>query len=381
LGWLAPLVNLVAVPVLAFWLAPLCLTAALLPPLDALCWELAGWPVAGFMALDGLLAGQLDPWLRLRPSLPGVLAGLAGLLWLAGHRALPYRLLALPLLLLPVLPPVAALPAGRTELALLDVGQGLALVLRQRDFTLVYDTGDGDPAGFNMASAVVQPFLEARGITRIDLLVISHADSDHASGVAALRQRFEVAEIWSGEPGLIGAPDVLRCVTGLRLQRPGLSIVTLAPWRVDTQGNNSSCVLRLDIGGYRVLLPGDIEAPVEHGLIRRNPGALAVDALLLPHHGSVSSTSSALLNATWPSLVLLSRGYHNRFGHPDPAVQRRLQAFGLSVCDTAEQGAILLALQNGELVALTRWREARRRYWSPLASPDCGPAYNAGETP
>ncbi|MEE4659609.1 MAG: ComEC/Rec2 family competence protein, partial [Halieaceae bacterium] len=122
LGWLAPLVNLVAVPVLAFWLAPLCLTAALLPPLDALCWELAGWPVAGFMALDQLLAGQLDPWLRLRPSLPGVLGGLAGLLWLAGHRALPYRVLALPLLLLPVLPPVAALPAGRTELALLDVG-------------------------------------------------------------------------------------------------------------------------------------------------------------------------------------------------------------------------------------------------------------------
>ncbi|MEM0955920.1 MAG: ComEC/Rec2 family competence protein, partial [Pseudomonadota bacterium] len=198
LGWLSPLVNLMAVPILGIWLAPLSLTAALLPPLEELCWSLASLPVHGFLWLDNHIAPSLSPWMPYRPSLPAAISALLGLLWFANHRAIGHRLLAVPLFAIALMPASLPLPVGRTEITLLDVGQGLSLILRRRDFTLVYDTGDGDPQGFNMASAVIQPYLERQGVEHIDLLVISHGDRDHASGVSVLRERFSLGEIWIG---------------------------------------------------------------------------------------------------------------------------------------------------------------------------------------
>ncbi|MEM0955812.1 MAG: ComEC/Rec2 family competence protein, partial [Pseudomonadota bacterium] len=377
LGWLSPIVNLIAVPILGIWLAPLSLTAALLPPLEELCWSLASLPVHGFLWLDKHIAPSLSPWMPYRPSLPVAISALLGLLWFANHRAIGHRLLAVPLLAIALMPASLPLPVGRTEITLLDVGQGLSLILRRRNFTLVYDTGDGDPQGFNMASAVIQPYLERQGVEHIDLLVISHGDRDHASGVSVLRERFSLGEVWIGEPYLASAPEAKRCRAGQRHRYGDLTIDTLAPWTPDVSGNNSSCVLLLSVDGYRVLLPGDIESEIEYGLIRRHRNQLDVDLLLAPHHGSGSSTSSALLNATTPDLVLLSRGYRNRFGHPDPAVMRRLRAFGAVICDTAEQGAVMIRLENGKISQLDRWRDATPRYWQALASPACDPAYNA----
>ncbi|MEE4193258.1 MAG: DNA internalization-related competence protein ComEC/Rec2 [Halieaceae bacterium] len=378
LGWVAPLANLVAVPVLSLWLAPLSLLGAVLAPLDlaAPVWGLASVPVAGFFALDTELAGRLPLWVRLRPDAV-VLPGLTMALLLAlAHRALPCRWLAVAWLLVALLPRPSASERQGLDLWLLDVGQGLALVVRYREHTLVYDTGAGDPAGPNMATAVIVPFLERQGVEEIDLLVLSHGDNDHASGAVALHDRFPVAETWVGERLPLTVPGQRDCRAGDRRHWGELAITVLWPRDAEGEGNNRSCVLVLAFRGRRVLLPGDIEATVEHELLRRQRADLAAEVLLLPHHGSRSSSSSALLHAVAPELVLLSRGYRNRFGHPHGRVLRRLSAFGLPVCDTAEQGAVHVQLLPGRPATVSAWRHKHRFYWAAPASPACSPAYN-----
>ncbi len=381
LGWLAPLANLVAVPVLSLWLAPLSLLGALLAWWDAaaIIWPLAALPVEGFFVLDSALSSQLPLWLRLRPS-PWQLGGLAvGLLLLLAHRALPLRWLATAWLGLALLPRADNPQRGDLELWLLDVGQGLALVVLEQQHTLVYDTGAGDPEGPNMATGVLLPFLESRGVERIDLLVISHGDNDHASGAGAIAARFPVAETWLGEALPLDLPAQAYCLAGQRRRLGELGIEVLWPQDLEGQGNNRSCVLRLDYGELGILLPGDIESAVEHSLLRGDRGLLAADVLVLPHHGSRSSSSSALLAAVDPSLVLLSRGYRNRFGHPHPLVTRRLAAFGLRACDTAEQGAVQLRLVPDGIATVSGWRHKRRLYWAAPASTACSPAYNGAQ--
>ncbi len=374
LGWLAPAANLVAVPVLSIWLAPLCLIAAVVPGLDATLWTLAALPVEGFLALDARIAAELPLWLSYRPHLAALLVASAGLLCLASHPRLPFRPIGLLLLLGALLPAAPAPP--RSEFWLLDVGQGLSAVLLHQDFTLVYDTGAGYPEGPNLAGSVVVPFLERAGVDEIDLLVISHGDNDHASGVFTLHRRFPVTKTWVGDDVFPDLPGQQHCRAGMGLERRDLSIRVLSPTGEETAGNNRSCVLLLTVAGYRLLLPGDIEAAVEHRLLRANRAALAADVLVVPHHGSRSSTTSALLAAVAPELALLSRGYRNRFGHPHDPVRKRLDVFDLAPCDTAEQGALRLVLENGRLVALERWRGQRHYYWMGAASPACGPAYN-----
>ncbi len=381
LGWIAPLANLVAVPVLSVWLAPVSLLGAMLAPLDiaAPVWRLASLPVAGFFALDAALSTGLPLWLRLRPE-PLALVGLAmALLLVLAHRALPLRWLAVAWLVLALFPRLPSSAREGLDLWLLDVGQGLALVARQGDFTLVYDTGAGDPVGPNMATAVIIPFLEREGVDQIDLLILSHGDNDHASGAGALHSRYRIAETWVGEALPVSLPRQHRCLAGQVRRFGELTISVLWPQAPGGEGNNRSCVLRLDFRGFGMLLPGDIESPVEHQLLRRDRPALAADLLLLPHHGSRSSSSSALLNAVSPDLVLLSRGYRNRFGHPHAEVQRRLVAFGLPVCDTAEQGAVQVRLFEGPRPQVLGWRHKRRFYWAAPASPACSAAYNGAQ--
>lgn len=381
LGWFAPAANLIAVPVLTFWLAPLCLAGALLAhPLPAVagwCWDLAALPVAGFLRVDALLSAvELPLWVAYQPTLPALLSTLAGCVLLLTRRGWPQRWLA-GLFLAAALFPTRSPPAADTlEFWLLDVGQGLAAVVLQGDTVLVYDTGAGDPAGPNMASSVIAPFLSRRGIEHIDVLVISHGDQDHASGVFSLHRRFDVGETWVGElpfPGLLGQRA---CRAGTSLRRGDVRLELLSPAGDGGEGNNRSCVLRLDFRGVRLLLPGDIEVNVEHALLRRRRGALAAEVLVVPHHGSRSSSSSAFIAAVRPQVALLSRGYRNRFGHPHPQVVARYRHFGIPLCDTAELGALKLVIDDEGVRAITGWRRERRFYWQAAASTACVPAYN-----
>jgi competence protein ComEC len=381
LGWLAPLANLLAVPVLTFWLAPLCLAAGLLaipwPAAAAWCWQLAALPVSAFLALDqSLEANALPLWLDYRPSLAALFSLLIGCLLLLSPRGWPGRSLAPLFLVVAILTARPSTPRDSLEFWLLDVGQGLASVLLAEGHTLVYDTGAGDPGGPNMATAVIAPFLQRRGISEIDLLVISHGDRDHASGTHSLHRQFTVKNTWHGEAAFDGLPRQRPCRGGEAHRVGPLELEVIWPRATGVTGNDSSCVIRVLWRGRRLLLPGDISADVERGLVREWRKQLAADVMVVPHHGSRSSSTSPLLAAVNPELVLLSRGYRNRFGHPHPDVVARYRRFGLEPCDTAGQGAIQVLLDSAGIQSVTGWRWQRRYYWSGAASPACSPAYN-----
>jgi competence protein ComEC len=366
-GYLAPIANLVAVPVLGVWVAPLCLAAALISVLDAglaqLLWSLAGMPVASLFHFDAWLANYSHSlWMSYRPGLAEILIFTLALVMLFAHRAIPLRWLGLFMLCMILFPQRPPLSDGALEFWVLDVGQGLAIVVASGSHWMVYDTGAGDPAGPNMASAVIVPFLQSRGVRNIDLLVLSHGDRDHASGVYTLHDNFVIHRTWYGEALFPGVSNQQSCRRGQRLELGLLKLEILHP-SGSGEGNQQSCVLFLEQQGFRVLVPGDIESGVEHRLARELGTRLAADALVVPHHGSKTSSSGPFLRRVDPELAIVSRGYQNRFGHPHSRVLSRYRRLGVTPLDTGAEGAIRLRVENGKLVNVTRWREHRQYYW------------------
>ncbi len=373
---IAPLVNLVAVPIFSLMLLPLVLVASLLSLIPGLGlplqWtaHLLGWCLDGLSWIAGLSWAAMA--LPQRPSWVWPVAG-AGVVLLLAPRGLPGRwlgaLLLFPMFVLRAPEP----PHGEAWFTLLDVGLGLAAVVRTRDGTLVYDTGPGFPSGFNTGSAVVAPFLAAQGVRRIERLVVSHADRDHAGGLVGLADRVAIDRIDSGEPGRLGFPGVEPCRAGEQWEWSGVSFRFLHPADASFRGNDASCVLRLETGGRSILLTGDIEARVERRLARELGDLLASDVLVAGHHGSATSTHPEFLDAVAPGLVLFPSGYANQFGFPASVVRERIAVRGIPVLDTGLVGAIELRLgPNGTVGGPWAWRERAGRFWThrPTGWPD-----------
>lgn len=365
---IAPLVNLVAVPLFSLVILPLVLVTGLLSLVPGLGlplqWtaDLLGWCLAG---LERVAAW---PWaavsLSERPLWLWGTAGL-GVALLLAPRGLPGRWLGA----LPVLPLVLLRPAtpgfGEAWVTLLDVGQGLSVVVRTQGGTLVYDTGPGYESGFNTGSQVVAPFLRSQGIDRVDVLVLSHGDRDHAGGAPGLMGLLPVGLIRSGEPGVLDLPQEGPCLAGQGWDWSGVHFRFLHPDAPGAQGNDASCVLRVETGGRALLLPGDIGRAVEAWLVQARAVDLRSDVLVAGHHGSATSTSAAFLEAVAPSLVLYSSGYANHFGFPARKVRERVAARGIRTLDTAVGGAIELRLgADGSLEGPWTWRGRAGRLWT-----------------
>lgn len=368
----APLVNLVAVPVFSLVLLPLVLVTGLLslvPGLGApLVWtaDLLGWCLAGLerVAAWPWAAGSLSE----RPLWIWGAAGL-GMALLLAPRGLPGRwvgaALALPLVLLRP----AAPGFGDLWVTLLDVGQGLSVVARTAAGTLVYDTGPGYDTGFNTGSLVVAPFLQTRGIDQVDVLVLSHGDRDHAGGAAGLMARVPVVRVLSGEPSALGLPLELQgvepCRAGQGWEWSGVRFRFLHPGESVAEGNDASCVLRIETGGRAVLLPGDVGRAVEARLVEDASAQLRSAVLVAGHHGSATSTSAAFLSAVAPALVLYSAGYANPFGFPAREVRERVAKRGIRALDTGVSGAIEFRLAaDGSMEGPWTWRGRAGRLWT-----------------
>ena len=362
----APLVNLVAVPMFGIIL-PVVLSAAALTLLSGwhLPLTLVGQLLDQCYALLALISASPAASVALsgRPDWVWVAAG-GGVLLLLAPRGLPARWLGV-LLLLPLLlmrPPVPAF--GEAELALLDVGQGLSVVVRTHSRTLVYDIGPRYPSGFETGSVVVVPYLREVGVRQVDLVVASHADQDHVGGLRGLLDGIEVRRLISGEPGELDAVDADACRRGARWRWDGVDFELLHPDRDDYKGNDASCVLRVSTAVASVLLPGDVEQTVERLLASELGERLRTDVLVASHHGSATSTSSSFLTAVDPRWVLYSAGYANRFGFPADAVEARVQAIGAATANTATDGAVQLRLPaSGTLSEPRRQRAVVRRIW------------------
>jgi competence protein ComEC len=302
-------------------------------------------------------------WVSARPTWVWA-AAFSGAVLLLAPRGLPGRWLGL-LLMLPLTTAGPTVPDhAEAQFTLLDVGQGLAAVVRTRGHVLVYDTGPGFPSGFNTGEAVVLPFLRRQGMARIDTLVLSHGDRDHAGGYAGLRGRIAVDRILSGEPAEVPGGEASPCLAGDGWRWDGVAFQFVYPEAGGLEGNASSCVLRVSTDGASVLLTGDVDSGVEDKLVARRPDWLPSTLLVAAHHGSDTSTSAAFLDAVSPDFVLYSAGFANRFGFPSPAVQARVQALGAEQLNTAGAGAVGFRLGGDGVEGPFLHRLRERRLWT-----------------
>ncbi len=365
---LAPIVNLIAVPVFSFVTVPLMflglgLTGSVRQLGDWLL-HCAGWslgvvdavidmalqvPLASVRVADltgasMLLSLTTLAWVLLPPGWPG-----RGLAWLGLLAVVMY---------VPQRP-----PAGCVRVDVLDVGQGLAVLATTRASVLLYDTGPAYRNGGSAAESVLRPFLAARRISHLDHLVISHGDLDHAGGIGALRQAVSIGRILTGE-ALAGAPQALPCHRGRAWRVDQVHFEFQYPSGIsDVSGNNASCVLRISAGGHSVLLTGDIEGEAEAELLQ-NTRLQPADVVVVPHHGSRTSSGRALVGALRPTLAIVSAAHGNRWDLPDAEVRARWRDAGAEWLTTAEDGAISVSLcEQGGLSGVTRWRHRLRRIW------------------
>lgn len=373
-SWVSPFANLVAVPLVTFGVVPLGL-------LGFLCW-LGGWEAGAgacweggarlVEVLDALMA-SFAAWPA--ASVPFSLPGLAGLAWLAlAVLALvqpvsrQWRLLA-PVFLLPLLAPPPALVGHQLRLTVIDVGQGLSVLVETAGHRLLYDTGPALGPTADAGQRFVLPVLWRRGIHRLDGLVLSHGDLDHTGGAASVLGGVAVGWGLGAPPPSLPAGLAWRpCAAGQGWHWDGWDFDILYPDAGERAAarsdNNRSCVLRIRRGASRVLLPGDLERPGELALLARaGAGALAADVLVAGHHGSRTSTSPAFLAAVHPRWALVSAGYRNPFRHPSPQVLRRLEAAGVAWRNTATSGALALCFDGAGGMVVGEYRATSAHYW------------------
>ncbi|SFF39881.1 competence protein ComEC [Fontimonas thermophila] len=363
LTWLAPFVNLIAVPLVSV-LTPLLLIAQLgfavheaaAPVLHAVGWVLE----QGYQMLAWCVAHAPAAWIPASPPLPALLLGLFGAVLVFLPRGVPLRALAVPCLAALALPRNVPVPGG-LELTALDVGQGSAIVVRTRSHTLLFDAGPAYEEGFDAGRSVVAPYLLKQGIRRLDLLIVSHGDNDHAGGVSAVRELLDVrAEIGSetGKP----------CMDGQSWDWDGVHLQLLHPDGRPWSDNDRSCVLRID-GPFSILLPGDIERRAERRLLDMHRPRLRADVLLSPHHGSRSSSGADFVSAVQPQIVVHTAGWRNRFGHPRAEVVARYAAIGAAQYITGVEGAVHIGRDASGRLRVVTWRQRAARWWNAPAAP------------
>jgi competence protein ComEC len=384
----SPLANALAIPVVSLAVVPLTLIGTLLPvSLDA-AHALMLLVVSALEWLAALPAAVLEthapePWT--------VAAALVGCAWLLAPRGLPLRSCGAfwiaPMFV--VLPPQPA--RGEAWIDVLDVGSGLAVVVRTAGHALAYDAGPAWGGDSDSGDRIVVPFLRGEGIARLAGQVVSHADDDHAGGavfVAASRRPAWLLSSLPPDDALHGlVPRSLPCEAGLRWEWDGVEFAVLHPHsrlprprqRHSGAGsgggpivkeNDRSCVVRVQSAGASILLTGDIEARSEAEMLARGAALLRSDVLVVPHHGSRTSSSAPFLDAVSPSLALVSAAYRNRFGHPHAAVLTRYAARGIEIRRTDHDGALRVVLPADPARGIeVRGHAWKRRYWSERRAP------------
>ena len=370
----SPVANAFAIPLVSLAVVPLTVAGAFLP----LPWLLDGahllmtWVMAPLEWLAALPLAMLESH---EPAAWTVAAAVAGCAWLLAPRGVPLRSAGAVWIapMFAVLPPAPA--PGEAWLDVLDVGNGLATVVRTASHALVYDTGPTWNADADSGNRIVVPFLRGEGINRLDGVVVSHADDDHSGGAASIAYSRAPGWLLSPlEPGnlLHGAfAESLRCEAGARWRWDGVEFAVLHPAGeiyAETRKrkeNDRGCVVRISTAAYSALLAADVEARAEAEMLARDRPALRSDVLLIPHHGSKTSSTPAFIDAVAPAIGLLSVGYRNRFHHPNPGVVARYAMRGVILHRTDREGALRITLpaQSSGMIGVDN--QARLvRYWS-----------------
>jgi competence protein ComEC len=335
--------NALAIPWMTLVVTPVAMLGALVPAV----WELAAMAI-------GLLMGWLQwlasfPWASVSMAVPPLWAGVAGVLGgvvLVFPWSWSMRVLGLPLLMPLVLwRPALPLP-GQFELLAADIGQGNAVLVRTANHALLYDAGPRYSLESDAGHRVLVPLLQALH-TRLDRVVLSHRDMDHVGGapaVLAMQPQADLLSSIEAENPLQGMRQAQRCVAGQHWDWDGVTFEVLHPQAQDydsgAKSNAMSCVLRITNGTQTALLVGDLEQAQEARLVASGVN-LKSDLLLVPHHGSKTSSSAAFLDAVQPQLGVVQSGYRNRYGHPAAPVLVRYVERTIRVIDTPHCGAVI----------------------------------------
>jgi competence protein ComEC len=391
---LAPLANLVAIPLVTFFVVPCLIIAAFchfifvgaaVESFFLHCAEFGlSWMQQWLQYLLEFGAGKLNPLINFNSyAIP--LAGISILLILLPSK-LGNKWLGMAGVFMALLIPLQPLPA--LQMLVFDVGQGTAILLRTPHHQLLYDTGPLYTENFDAGSALIVPYLHSHGVQELDAVVVSHNDKDHSGGLAGVLAATLVEAL------LLGEPEKYNPVLALGFDKQPAtpskfgvnqfsknpthihSCHQADPWQWDqvtfrfltwpinasAKPNNHSCVLLVEYLGHKILLTGDIEKEVEAVLLAQNSLA-QVEVLVAPHHGSHTSSTQALVAQTQPDYVIYSAGYRNQFGHPHKVIQARYLAASAQPLNTAFSGAIEFNWSFGKLISLHKYRQFSRRYW------------------
>jgi competence protein ComEC len=370
LSLVTPLANAIAIPLLGIIIVPVALIALILLYLLP---ELAHYLL---MACDSLLVylELVMQWmvqiphayLNLpQPSFYAAIGAGLGVLLLTTAKGFPGKQFAIgyfaPIFFLNLARPAYA----EIKMTVLDVGQGLAIVIATQNHTLVYDTGSHMPDGLDMGNAVVLPYLYQQGVNKLDYLIISHGDNDHSGGAASIFEHLPVSDVLSSNARWAESERGRYCQSGQSWQWDGVEFSLLSPPATAfIKENNNSCVLQIRTHGQSILLTGDIEQEAENGLSEQFRGQLHHHILLAPHHGSKTSSTETFLAQVQPELTIVSSGYLNRFHFPHPSVVARYQHVGSRYLNTATSGAIALETDENRFSVQTQ-RQQQKHYWRP----------------
>ncbi len=365
---IAPIANLIAIPVIELIVVPLLLFSViglwLFKPLAIFLLKIVS-EILQFLYVYLHYLSEIKRWVIWELASPNLLALLLAIIasfWLYAPRGFPAKWLSFCLWLPLFLPKTDKLARGEFEMTLLDVGQGLSIVIQTTDHVLIFDTGAKYSTDFDMGNAVVLPFLRQQNIQSIDRLIISHGDNDHSGGTKSLLAELPVLSIYTSVPQLFPNSSAIFCQSGQHWFWDQVHFEMLSPLKSTGSENNQSCVLKITGIYHSLLLTGDIESEAENDLVDRYQTQLHSDILISPHHGSKTSSSFTFLTTVQPQIVLISAGYYNRYHLPNSAILKRYQELHLSVLNTASSGAISVkSIQNS--IQVIRYRQSYRHYW------------------
>ncbi len=365
---IAPLANLIAVPIISLIVVPVALLATLIMPISSLVAvklffivdiSLQGlwWILVKLAALPLSTVSHIQPsWWALAFAIPGILL-------LFAPKGMPSRYLGLIMLFPLMFTAQDKIALGTFKLSLLDVGQGLSAVIQTANHALVYDTGAKFSSTSDSGQSVILPFLRNQAIDKINTLVISHGDNDHIGGVDSLLSSTTTEQLFTSVPQLLGRYSPTQCKAGQSWSWDSVVFTLLSPPADHfLSENDNSCVLQIQTQQRTILLTGDIESEAESSLVETYKNKLKADILIAPHHGSQTSSTSTFLKAVKPNLVLIPAGYRNQFGHPHAEVLQRYKDLHVNWFNSADDGAIQLNV--GQDVKIESWRAAEGRYWN-----------------
>ncbi|NNM68792.1 MAG: DNA internalization-related competence protein ComEC/Rec2 [Gallionella sp.] len=378
----SPVANAFAIPLVSLVVVPLSLLGAVLP------WNAPLWLahiVMGFTMtiLEWLNALPQAVWTQHAPPAWSIVTGMLGVLLILAPRGIPARWLGL-VLMLPMFLNTPGSPAPNTlRMIIFDVGQGLAVAVQTHDHALLFDTGPDFSGDADSGNRILVPALRALGIDRLDGLILSHDDLDHTGGTTSVMQAMPIDWVASSLPDdsplLQNFPHQAgqemkgsrHCTDGDHWQWDGVQFNILHPrpnadTSIKPHDNDLSCVLRISIGSQHILIVGDIEKNSEQRLLETHAEQLPASLLVVPHHGSKTSSTPDFVAAVLPDYAVFTTGYRNRYGHPKAEIVQRYADSGAELLRSDEDGAILVAMDARGLT-VERYRKTHQRYWTHQA--------------